>query len=195
MARWMLTGAVVVGAGALLYAQWAGRTRGGACTTCQVRYFTPEEVERMESQERRSEASSPGGRITKSDAEWRACLTDEQFCITRQHGTERAFQNKYWDYKVPGVYACVCCGQELFSSEAKYDSGTGWPSFFRPVSPAAVGTSVDDSLGVRRTEVHCSRCEAHLGHVFEDGPPPTGLRFCMNSAALVHRPKDAAEAP
>jgi peptide-methionine (R)-S-oxide reductase len=123
-------------------------------------------------------------KIEKTEAEWHEQLTPEQFQVTREKGTERAFTGCYWDTKKPGVYQCVCCGQPLFDSETKFDSGTGWPSFFKPIEDSRVDLHRDRSLSMERTEVVCSRCDAHLGHVFKDGPRPTGLRFCMNSAAL-----------
>ncbi len=128
-------------------------------------------------------------KIRKSDAEWRNQLTPEQYRVTREHGTERAFTGPHWDEKADGTYTCVCCGEPLFAADTKFDSGTGWPSFYAPVENGAVDEHEDRSWFMRRTEVRCARCDAHLGHVFPDGPKPTGLRYCMNGNAMNFEPK------
>lgn len=134
----------------------------------------------------------PDDQLPKTEGEWQQRLTPEQFQVARKKGTERAFTGKYWDTKTPGTYRCICCGEPLFRSGEKFDSGCGWPSFNAPidgVKGTTIAEHVDNSMFMRRTEVTCRRCGAHLGHVFEDGPPPTGLRYCINSASIVLEPK------
>lgn len=135
-------------------------------------------------------------KIEKSDAEWRETLDEMQFHVCREKGTERAFTGAYWQTKTAGVYRCAACGEALFGSDSKFDSGTGWPSFWQPLSSAAVETETDQSHGMVRTEVHCRRCGSHLGHLFPDGPQPTGLRYCINSVSLSLEPApEAGEDP
>lgn len=129
-------------------------------------------------------------KINKTKEEWQKMLTPEQYRVTREHGTEPAFSGALWDEKKDGTYACICCGKPLFSSTTKYDSGSGWPSFYEPMDDADIGTTTDRSFFMVRTEVHCADCDAHLGHVFPDGPEPSGQRFCINSASLKFNPED-----
>ena len=130
--------------------------------------------------------------VVKTDLEWKAQLSDEQYRVTRKKGTERAYTGKYWDHKELGIYSCVCCGTDLFLSDSKFDSGCGWPSYFKPMNDQVIIENSDTSAGMVRTEVVCSKCAAHLGHVFPDGPPPTGLRYCINSASIHFRKADVS---
>jgi peptide-methionine (R)-S-oxide reductase len=133
---------------------------------------------------KQTEPQDPGGRVVKTDAEWKKLLTPEQFHVMREKGTERAFTGAYYASHDKATYLCAACGQELFSSDDKFDSGTGWPSFTRPIADGRVDSETDSTYGMDRTEVHCARCGGHLGHVFDDGPAPTGLRYCINSVSL-----------
>ncbi len=149
-----------------------------ACAQDQTNFQQPK------SQNQMNKDTTDNTKIVKTDKEWRAMLTAEEFIVTRKKGTERAFTGRYWDHKEDGIYTCVCCGNPLFDSSTKYRSGTGWPSYYAPVDPDNVSTVEDYALGMARVEVTCSRCDAHLGHVFEDGPQPTGMRYCINSVSL-----------
>ena len=170
-----LTLPVLVGAGALAALGPLGTAKGGETPPAKKGSSMPD-------------TAATGDRVVKTEAEWKKLLTPEQFHVTRKKGTERAFPGPNWDNHAKGTYTCVCCDLPLYASETKFESGTGWPSFWQPIAPNAIKTEEDRSFFSVRTEVMCRRCDAHLGHVFDDGPKPTGLRYCMNGTALKFLP-------